>query len=147
MFPCTEYCVTNDHIYVLFVVITIQSVWYLLFFISFPVMLCQITGFVTRLTRWMSLVEQELLTRPEYLSLPRGFRVAQSVVFYLVCFSRRVTFKAVNVSCQLSWINWFAIVYEQCFIFLWYWWGLFSWGYKWYTYNNSARFSATDCNF
>ena len=76
--PYTEYCVTNDHIYVLFVVITIQSVWYLLFFISFPVMLCQITGFVTRLTRWMSLVEQELLTRPEYLSLPRGFRVAQS---------------------------------------------------------------------
>jgi hypothetical protein len=94
--------VTNDHIYVLFVVITIQSVWYLLFFISFPIMLCQITGFVTRLTRWMSLVEQELLTRPEYFSLPRGFRVAQSVVFYLVCFSRRVTFKAVNVSCQLS---------------------------------------------
>ena len=86
-------------------------------------------------------------TRPEYLSLPRGFRVAQSVVFYLVCFSRRVMFKAVNISCQLSWINWFAIVYEQCFIFLWYWWVLFSWGYKWYTYNNSARFSATDCNF
>ena len=53
-----------------------------------------ITGFVTRLTRRVSLVEQELLTFPEHLSSPPGFsevRVTRSLVFY-VCFVDRCTF-------------------------------------------------------
>jgi branched-subunit amino acid transport protein len=47
-----------------------------------------ITGFVTRLTRRVPLVEQELLTLPEHLSsLPvfSGVRVIRSLVLY-VCF-------------------------------------------------------------
>ena len=43
-----------------------------------------ITGFVTRLTRRVSLVEQELLTLPEHPSPPPNFsgvRVTQSLVF------------------------------------------------------------------
>ena len=45
--------------------------------------------FVTRLTRWVPLVEQELLTLPEHLSLPpdfSGVRVTRSVC---VCFVDR----------------------------------------------------------
>ena len=51
----------------------------------------EITGFVTRLTRRVSLVEQELLTLPEHLSsLPvfSGVRVTRSLVLY-VCFVDR----------------------------------------------------------
>ena len=47
-----------------------------------------ITGFVTRLIRWVPLVEQELLTLPEHLSSPPAFsgvRVTRSLVLY-VCF-------------------------------------------------------------
>jgi branched-subunit amino acid transport protein len=47
-----------------------------------------IIGFVTRLTRCVPLVEQELLTLPEHLSsLPvfSGVRVTRSLVLY-VCF-------------------------------------------------------------
>jgi hypothetical protein len=47
-----------------------------------------ITGFGTRLTRRVSLVEQELLTLPEHLSSPpvfSGFRVTRSLVLY-ICF-------------------------------------------------------------
>jgi hypothetical protein len=50
-----------------------------------------ITGFVTRLTRRVSLVEQELLTLPEHLSSPpvfSGVRVTRSLVLY-VCFVDR----------------------------------------------------------
>jgi hypothetical protein len=50
-----------------------------------------ITVFVTRLTRLVSLVEQELKTHPELLSsLPifSGFRVTRSLVLY-VCFVDR----------------------------------------------------------
>ena len=50
-----------------------------------------ITGFVTRLTRRVSLVEQELPTLPEHLSLPpvfSGVRVTWSLVLY-VCFVDR----------------------------------------------------------
>ena len=45
-------------------------------------------GFVTRLTRRVPLVEQELLILPEHLSSPPGFsrvRVTRSLVLY-VCF-------------------------------------------------------------
>jgi hypothetical protein len=57
---------------------------------SFP-HLWLITGFVTRLTRRLSLVEQELLTIPEHLSSPpvlSGVRVTRSLVLY-VCFVDR----------------------------------------------------------
>ena len=48
-------------------------------------------GFVTRLTRRVPLVEQELLTLPEHLSSPPvfgGVRVTRSLVLY-VCFVDR----------------------------------------------------------
>jgi hypothetical protein len=50
-----------------------------------------IIGFVTRLTRRVLLVEQELLTHPEHLSSPpvlSGFRVTRSLVL-CVCFADR----------------------------------------------------------
>ena len=74
-------CVTNDHGYVPFAVNTSRS---------FP-HLRLITGFATRLTRLVPLVEQELLTLPEHLSSPpvfSGVRVTRSLVLY-VCFVDR----------------------------------------------------------
>ena len=74
-------CVTNDHGYVPLVVITYQSFphsWVIL-------------GFVTRLTRRVPLVEQEVLTLPEHVnSLPvfSGVRVTRSLVL-CVCFVDR----------------------------------------------------------
>jgi hypothetical protein len=70
----------NDHGYVPLVVNTSRS---------FPHSL--ITGFVTRLTRRVALVEQELLTLPQHLSSPpvfTGVRVTRSLVLY-VCFVDR----------------------------------------------------------
>jgi len=55
--PLRNICVTNDHGYVPFVVSTSRS---------FP-RSWLITGFVTILTRRVSLVEEELLTLPEHL--------------------------------------------------------------------------------
>ena len=55
---------------------------------SFPHSWLKGTGFVTRLTRRVSLVEQELLTIPEHLSSPpvfSGVRVIRSLILY-VCF-------------------------------------------------------------
>ena len=49
------------------------------------------SGFVTRLSRRVPLVEQELLTIPEHLSSPpifSGVRVTRSLVLY-VCFADR----------------------------------------------------------
>jgi hypothetical protein len=71
-------CVTNDHGYVPLVVSTSRS---------FPHSRL-ITGFVTRLTRRVPLVEQELLTLPEHLNSSPVFsrvRVTRSLVLY-VCF-------------------------------------------------------------
>ena len=70
--------VTNDHGYVPLVVNTSRS---------FPHSRL-ITGFVTRLTRRVSVVEHELLIRPENLSSPSvftGVRVTRSLVL-CVCF-------------------------------------------------------------
>jgi len=53
-----------------------------------------ITGFATRLTRLVSLVDQELLTLLEHLSSPpvfSGVRVIRSLVLY-VCFIDRCLF-------------------------------------------------------
>ena len=41
-----------------------------------------ITGFATRLTRRMQLVEQELSTIPEHLNSPPVFRVTRSLVLF-----------------------------------------------------------------
>jgi len=74
-------CVINDHGYVPLVVNTSRS---------FP-RSWLITGFVTRLTRRVSLVEQELPTLPEHLSSPHvfsGVRVTRSLDLY-VCFVHR----------------------------------------------------------
>ena len=63
----------HGHEYVTFVVNTSRV---------FPHLLL-ITGFVTRLTRQVPLVEQELLTLPEHLSSPPAFsgvRVTRSLV-------------------------------------------------------------------
>jgi hypothetical protein len=69
------------------------SVWDLLVLnlnVTFPVSWL-ITGFVTRLTRRLPLVEQELLTLPEQLSSPpvfSGVRVTRSLVLN-ACFVDR----------------------------------------------------------
>jgi hypothetical protein len=54
-----------------------------------------VTGFVTRLTRRVSLVEQELLTRPEHLSSTpvfSGVRVNRSLIFYVFFVDRCLSF-------------------------------------------------------
>ena len=54
-----------------------------------------ITGFVTKLTRLVPLVEQELLTLPEHLSSPpvfSGVRVTRSLVLYLCFIDRCLSF-------------------------------------------------------
>ena len=69
-----QICVTNDHGYVPLVVNISRS---------FPHSWL-ITGFVTRLTRRVPLVEQELLTLPEHMSSPPIFsavHVTRSLVF------------------------------------------------------------------
>ena len=74
-------CVTNDHGYVPLVAMTSRS---------FPYSRL-ITGFVTRLTRRVPLVEQELPTLPEHLSLSpvfSGVRVTRSLVL-CICFVDR----------------------------------------------------------
>jgi len=79
--PLWNICVTNDHGYVPLVVKTSRP---------FPHSRL-VTGFVTRLTQRVSLVEQELLTLPEHLSSPpvfSRFRVTRSLVSY-VCFVYR----------------------------------------------------------
>ena len=72
-------CVTNDHGYVPLVINTYRS---------FPYSRL-ITGFVTRLTRRVPLVEQELLTLPEHLSSPPflvGFLLL-NLLFYMYVLS------------------------------------------------------------
>jgi hypothetical protein len=74
-------CVTTDHGYVPLVVSTSRS-----FHRSWL-----ITGVVTRLTRRVSLVDQELLTLPEHMSSPpffSGVRVTRSLAL-CVCFVDR----------------------------------------------------------
>ena len=72
--PFWNICVTNDHAFVPLVVSNFRS-----FSHSWI-----ITGFVTRLTRHISLEEQELLTLPEHLSSPPVFRfVLLGLYFYM----------------------------------------------------------------
>jgi len=83
--PLWNICVTNYHGYVPLVVNTSRS-----FPHSRP-----ITGFVTRLTRWVPLVEQELLTLPEHLSSSpvfSGVRVTRSLVLCVSFVDRCLSF-------------------------------------------------------
>ena len=94
--PLWNICVTNDHGYVPLVVSTSRS---------FPHSRL-ITGFVTRLTLWVRLVEQESLSLLEHLnSSPvfSGFRVTQSLVLWVCFVDRCLSF------CPFS--------FGQCFVF------------------------------
>ena len=67
-------CVTIDHVYVQFVVLKIRS---------FPNSWL-ITGFATKVARWVTLVEQDIPTLSEHLSSTPVFRVIESLVFCVV---------------------------------------------------------------
>jgi hypothetical protein len=90
--PLWNICVMNDHGYVSLVVNTSRS---------FP-RSWLITGFVIKLTRRVSLVEQQLLSLPEQLSSPpvfSGVRVTQSLVLYVCCFDRCLFFCPFSLCC------------------------------------------------
>jgi hypothetical protein len=83
--PLWNICFTNHHGYVPLVVNTSRS---------FPHSR-RITGFVSRLTQRVPLVEQELLTLPEHLSSPpvfSGVRVTRSLVLYVCVVDRCLSF-------------------------------------------------------
>ena len=64
-----------------------------------------ITGFVTRLTRRVPLVEQELNTLPEHLSSPpvfSGIRVTRSLVLYICFVDRCLSFVLFLLAIVLS---------------------------------------------
>jgi hypothetical protein len=77
--PLWNICVTSDHEYVSLVVSTSRSFPHSWF----------ITGFITRLARRMSLVEQELLTLPDHLSSPPVFSGVRVTRCLCVCFVDR----------------------------------------------------------
>jgi hypothetical protein len=86
---CLCVCVKHDHAYVPLVVSTSRS-----FPHSFPHSWI-ITGFVSRLTRRVSLVEQELLTFPEHLSSPSvlsDVRVTRSLALCVFFVDRCLSF-------------------------------------------------------
>jgi hypothetical protein len=76
-----------------------------------------ISGFVTRLTRRMSLVEQELPTLPEHLSLPpvfSGVRVTRSLVLYVCFVDRCLSFCTFSFVCSSSIYGfWLSLWYLQ----------------------------------
>jgi hypothetical protein len=93
---CYGISVTNDHKKVPFVVTPIQS---------FPHSWI-ITGFVTRVTRQVSPVEQELLTLPEHLSsspVLSAVWVVKSLVFCTTFYRLFVLFLLAIVLSVLSW--------------------------------------------
>ena len=84
----TVMCVTNDHGYVPLDVNTFRSIPHSIL----------ITGFVTRLTRRVSLVEQELPIIPEHLSptpVFSGVRVTRSLVLCVSFVDRCLSFNFV----------------------------------------------------
>ena len=83
--PCLCVCVKHDHAYVPLLVHTCRS-----FSHSWIII-----GFVSRLTRRVSLVDQELLTFPEHLSSPpvlSGVRVTRSLVLCVWIVDRFLSF-------------------------------------------------------
>ena len=119
--PLWNICVTDDHGYVLLVINTSRS---------FPRSQI-ITWFVTRLTRRVSLVEQELSTLSEHQSSPpvfSGVHVTRSLVL-CVCFTDRClsfcTFSfghCVVCSSSISglWLLPFGILKLFLYLFVWY---------------------------
>ena len=88
-------CITNDHGYIPFVVNNSQSFphWWL------------ITGFVIRLTRRVSLVEQKMPTFPVHLSSPPIFSevcVTRSLVLCLCFVDRCLSFSTFPFAIVLS---------------------------------------------
>ena len=59
---------------------------------------------VTRLTRWMPLVEQELPTLPEHLSSPPVFSEVHATCSFVLC---------VSLSCNWPSTNWFLPYWED----------------------------------
>jgi hypothetical protein len=77
-------CVTRYHGYVPFAVITI---WYF-----------SHSWFITRVTRGVPIVEQELVNPPDFTSILSGVRIGRSLVFCVVfCWSLFVLFLSVIV--------------------------------------------------
>ena len=101
-----EVCVTNDHGYVPFGVSTSRS---------FPHS-CLITGFVTRLTRWVPLVEQELHTLPEYARFLWGSCYS---IFSFICLFSRSLFVLFNSFFFAHCVVCSSLIYEF-WIPLWY---------------------------
>ena len=96
--PLRNICVKNDHGYVPLIVNT---------FGSFPHSWL-ITEFVTRVTRWVPLVEQELLTLPKHLSSPpvfSGVRVTRSLVLYVYFVDRCVSFSTFSDILKFDWTH------------------------------------------
>ena len=107
--PLWNICVTNDHGYVSLVSAS-WSFHYSWF----------ITGFVTRLTQRVSLVEQELPTLPEHLSSPpviSGVCVTQSLVLCVCFVDRCLSFCPFSfgrcVVCSSIYSLWLPIWYLQ----------------------------------
>ena len=91
------HCVTDDHGYVPLVV---NTSW------SFPHSRF-ITEFVTRLTRRVPIVEQELPTLPEHLSSSSvfsGVRVTRSLVLYVYFVDRCLSFCTFSLAIALSFL-------------------------------------------
>jgi hypothetical protein len=89
-----DICGTNDHGYVPLVINTS---------LSFP-HAWLITGWTTRITRRVALVEKELLTLLEHLNSPlvlSGVRITRSLVLY-VCFADRCHFVLFRLTIALS---------------------------------------------
>ena len=79
-----------------------------------------ITGCVTRLTRRVPLVKQELLTLPEHMSSPPAFtgvRVTRSLVLYVCFVDRCLSFCTFSFShcvvCSSIYGFWFPLCYLQ----------------------------------
>ena len=111
--PLWNICVTKDHEYVPLVVNTSRS---------FPHSWL-ITWFVTRLTRQVSLVEQELLTLPEHMSSPpvfSGVRVTRSLVLYVCFVYRCLSFCSFSfghcVLCPSIYGFWWPLWYLELFL-------------------------------
>jgi hypothetical protein len=100
-------CVTKDLGYVPLLVNTFRS---------FP-HLWLVTEFVTRITRQVPLVEQELFTLPEHLSSPPVFSGVRPIRSLCVCFVRRcLSF------CSFSFVHW-VVCFSSFYLFwlpLWY---------------------------
>ena len=104
--PLRKMCVTNEHDYGLHIVSTSWSVLHSIL----------ITEFILRVTRWVPLVEQDLLTLPEHLSSPfviGWVRVARSVAV-CVTLSKSLFFVVFPLAIVSSV---FLLLTDSCYLF------------------------------